>query len=89
MVRSERTRLRWYNQKDGTIVSEPVLAGSVAIRVHINPKTFSLEVRDTNGKYCYAAGSAKSISLLKKLGKQKLVDSHAKFFDEVRIGMGK
>lgn len=86
MVRTERTRLRWYNQKDGSIISEPVLAGSVTIRAHINPETFSLEIRDTNGKYVYGAGQAKSLSALKALGKEKLKLCHARFFDEVRIG---
>ena len=88
-MRTIRTRIKWIKIDDNKLMSEPVIAGSTVMRAFLDLSNFTLQVKDLREKYIFAAGRADSLKDLKKVGKEKLIQMGAKFFDEVRLGNGK
>jgi hypothetical protein len=84
-MRHDRTRLKWFKNKDGMIISEPMLAGCEVMRVTINPEQMNYTIRDVKGRYCFAAGKAENMRNLKAHAKANLISMAAKFLDEVRL----
>lgn len=78
------TRIRYKRQEDGTLYSNPMLAGGILIIIMLNAEQMKFKVKNYDTKEDIVSGSATSITLLKLAAKNAAKETGVVFFDEVR-----